>query len=1527
MPDLLDPTLTFIHWAAAEQHGDIATGTLRGLPVALAGPLGTAFYLHDDYPGFSTAAFTPPLASTGMIELVSDVGHSFTLTLGVPLTDPIIDLRSLGSILTITDPPGVALTPLSGDELFQVAGNTVMNVVLTNPDGTLAFNDVSGSVQLTGTFTSISFTLVPNRTPPGIQDGVFIQVGGKLPLDDAYPVLLGPVRLEYRFTDADLLVRVFPDDWAVDSFEDQSTAAEHDHALRFWSRTWQAGGDHAEQLAAWRDLASHVGPGRAAHLAASHRPLNPADAGADGPVAFPDMPPAGETKASSWTLPARARLLPDAFTLLGYAGGELVLNQTGNTVPPDLPVGPDPGTPDADQFAAADGELHVPGPLKWLMDFDTAVSVGLAFRVPLSDAIRGGLDRLIVLGLRVRDTATSKADLETLITHQAGSRASFRLLPQGTPTNNTGQVPSALGTGDEVAESFAALSSPVPAVAVSDWAAKADGQWLAELLGIDPAALASVPGAAARDQAEARAMNVALWPATWGYHLGTTLNPIFGTTAVDATRTFFTRYVSGRGPVPAFRVGRQPYGVLVTTAFSRLTWADGDPEAAHLRVLNSVLATAAQDWAGQAAKVAFLGADGDPHQLLLDILGLHATSAEFYQRYGQSVEDYYNRLNLTGAGGAVLTALARFSEQQQIRDLLTRLGYPAAAPDPDAMSRLFVGRQHPIRGPLVDDRPRSETDPVRPYTDDGRNYLTWLAASMTSSLDAVRLESGFTGNSPPTAILYLLLRHAVLNAYAESALRLTAAAHETSEADLVRARREPPFIHISQRTLVTESRYGTLYAADAAVTGDPNRLLADHIALLVSQPPAQPPPATEHLAEQAAAIGTLAALPTARLERALVEHLDCCTYRLDAWRLGLATERLFALRYPADGSQAPAAVTGLHIGAFGWLEEVRPRPTAPAPVTLVGQLAEVFTPPGASPLVRDGTNQGYVHAPSLPQASTAALLRAGYLAGASPDSPATLAVSLSSGRVRTALTFLDGIRAGQSLGALLGYQLERGLHDRHAIAETDSFIGALRQAFPLVAGKLATAPPDAPVDSLEARNVLDGLALIRHVTRNGAPTYPFGLTGLPGATADQSAAIDAEVQALVETQDALSDLAVAEGVHQAVLGNPDRAAASMDAYTTTGNPPDPDVVRTPVTGQRLNHRIGLHLSAGLPPGTSPVPSLAATPRGSGDPAVNQWLAGLLPPPGDVVCRVAWTDPATDAARSRVVTQAEIGLQPIDLLWALRPDDQAAMTGLDDRIAGRVLQTENLRGDTDPLIRYTDQVAGKITFFELSPLVASLRSLLLAARPARPTDYLAPAGGGTLDPHGDDAVDLPRARPQAVRDALSGFGTSLSTFLTDLGALLIDPQAHRPQLLSGVDTFLTRYAQLAITASELGLVRSGWGELALWRRGQFGAVLAAVRAVADRMTASLARPARRSPSTTRCRPARPPISASRCSGRPNGCCPRRPPTRSRAPRSKCARASAASAPPSATNSPGLTPSREPRRAPSAACCPTYPRCPR
>jgi hypothetical protein len=131
-----------------------------------------------------------------------------------------------------------------------------------------------------------------------------------------------------------------------------------------------------------------------------------------------------------------------------------------------------------------------------------------------------------------------------------------------------------------------------------------------------------------------------------------------------------------------------------------------------------------------------------------------------------------------------------------------------------------------------------------------------------------------------------------------------------------------------------------------------------------------------------------------------------------------------------------------------------------------------------------------IHAPSLNQAVTAALLRGGYLANATPEAPDTLAVGLTSRRVRTALGLLEGMRNGQSLGALLGYQLERGLHDSHGLAEVDSLVFALRKAFPLVADRLDATRSDADVaiEVVEARNVVDGLALALQVRRSGIRT-------------------------------------------------------------------------------------------------------------------------------------------------------------------------------------------------------------------------------------------------------------------------------------------------------------------------------------------------------------------------------------------------------------------------------------------------------
>ena len=93
----------------------------------------------------------------------------------------------------------------------------------------------------------------------------------------------------------------------------------------------------------------------------------------------------------------------------------------------------------------------------------------------------------------------------------------------------------------------------------------------AEALGIRHELLQRVRFADRRDVREAMAMNTALWHGTLGYFLEEMLE--LDLAAIGETRRFFTDHVTGRGPVPAIRVGTQPYGVLLTSDFSQWKWS------------------------------------------------------------------------------------------------------------------------------------------------------------------------------------------------------------------------------------------------------------------------------------------------------------------------------------------------------------------------------------------------------------------------------------------------------------------------------------------------------------------------------------------------------------------------------------------------------------------------------------------------------------------------------------------------------------------------------------------------------------------------------------------------------------------------------------------------------------------------------------------------------------------------------------------------------------------------------------------
>jgi hypothetical protein len=217
-------------------------------------------------------------------------------------------------------------------------------------------------------------------------------------------------------------------------------------------------------------------------------------------------------------------------------------------------------------------------------------------------------------------------------------------------------------------------------------------------------------------------------------------------------------------------------------------------------------------------------------------------------------------------------------------------------------------------------------------------------------------------------------------------------------------------------------------------TGDPTRKL--------TSPP--PPPPVSHLADVTAALGTLAGLPIADLERLLSETLDLCSHRFDAWITSLATARLKDLRTGSGGQ-------GTHLGAFGWVQSLKPA-------------ASPFDP-GAG---------GFIHAPSPNHAQAAAILRNGFMARGAPGTP-LYTVDLSSAQVRTGLAILERIRDGESLSEILGTELETRLRANVSLAT--AFLEPLRSAYPT---------PSSPI--------VDGLAAVLAWRANpSSPKFPSAI--------------------------------------------------------------------------------------------------------------------------------------------------------------------------------------------------------------------------------------------------------------------------------------------------------------------------------------------------------------------------------------------------------------------------------------------------
>ena len=1084
---------------------------------------------------------------------------------------------------------------------------------------------------------------------------------------------------------------------------------------------------------------------------------------------------------------------------------------------------------------------------KWLFDFEEAVKVGMGFKVDLSAKdYASGFDRLFVSGVKLSaDEGEAKVVLEELFLHHHYGSNGFSILSQGTPTNNTEDEGSGFSEKEDPEETYKRYFPKEEISESSDPFQKNDGQWLSELLGIDAdsASLRFAANYDNTDQCESRAMNVALWNGTIGYFMESMLTSVFTDWEEAVTRNFFTNYVSGRGSIPAIRIGDQPYGILATSAIKKFKWLDSnldfEIEAFSDRVpvfrdMYKLVMKVAKDWESYTEDVAYVGKDGDAHQILLDVLGLHASSVEFDQRYAESFSHLVNRLKLTGFAGAIIRLVIEGGYKKAGQDLLKELGF---IPDEEddlvpILEKFFFTKGNRLTIDLIDDRPLSESEKIRAYAapeiagEKGENYIYWLIKTALSNHDKLKKQEGFS-DKPPAALLYQMLRHSLDLEFSNTAFDFYRKAKILTPSQAKAAKIDADFIGIKEQPVTLESKYDYLDRKESRIV-DQNISVAQFISnLLVNPVDAWQ---TDKLSEIIDALSHLKEVSTAGLERVFVEHLDCCTYRLDAWMLGFVHLQLQGMRYRTSNTAGPDVTKkikqGIYLGAYGWVEGLRPDDEELREVSLSPELKAIFNPDNELDIVTDSTNAGYIHAPSINQAITAAVLRNAYTSNASPEDPEIYKVNLSSERVRMALSIIEGMQQGQSLGALLGYQFERGLHDRYEEAEVDSYIYDLRKKFPLNSNRLDdTAENEDDLESItqiEARNVLDGLALVNHIASSEEKAFPFGLiikeSSNPIEKEKIRTVISSEANRIININDAVADLAMAETVHQVVQSNYDRAAGVLETYSKGGFPQSPDVIKTPRSGVSLTNRVGVHLKTGIDVTLLPNPA----PRVIAEPAINDFLEQILPPLSDIFCKVIYTVPLYDESiinsdtTSVIFNVEELEISPIDLLYMLDVESDKSLTALDDHILHKIHTNtvDKPRPDIELEIKYTESIQDKISLFEIAPLIKSLRSIILASRPLQSSDMLLPnEASKTSDLNSYivfDRVNI--AFTRFKEDIVKIENNLINVAFTNL----IDEEdfdkslGNKAQIIDGIDDYITHFISHLKSTNQFGIPQSGFG---------------------------------------------------------------------------------------------------------------------
>lgn len=1157
-----------------------------------------------------------------------------------------------------------------------------------------------------------------------ITQAIINQVGNDTPkLEGKDPIVFFPLRLETRFEKSNIKVRVFPDEMLIN----QHKTGLSDNEIRAGKYYWRerneakklAEGYEAKKEYLWNNVAALYSPHRASWIIRQTRPQNWIEWGVNDDLEFPATKELEDN-------PRPDHLLPTHLVLIMETELNDILVTKGEEITAELVLGPDIGDKKKPPFNSdsenagglSRSSIRLADSIEWMSEFKYALDKGMAFEVPVGNVSK--INWLMVVGVRegLSGDKGSQA-LESLLESHYYTTKGLSLVPQGTPTNNSEETNSGYEQRASVKPEDYLVYNPDKTIQPQDKKEqKTDQQRLAEYLGINfgnsilgrtgphrRAASDDIPNHnGLADAREARLMHTALYPATLGYYTKYALNSSFSEALSEKLRRFYLDHVSGRGPLPALRRGRQPYGWVLCADIKNIKPLP-DQEAIH-RFVQFV----EREVTKLAHQTNHIGKENDENGNMTNDAGVmekllqqFPASVRYFQRTLENPEQntfktsFFNQLwktlvdpNTNGDSNQLLLSLV----ENKRSDIHLSVCYEDELISETAKSgEISLGRLKYIE--------------EKTFSGGVNSYLFKPSPNYVELLLKLSISGGIVNpfQNRRWPLLFYLLRSALLRQMGHCVNLWLAHEGITIESNPGQELVPADYLLVQMEKLYgNRAPYGSQeqtilnYIIDLKlnkqisnyenidsvlkinpeqfnkvidIQGKWEALEAKLINNKIYSKPLYE--AYLELLEIFRSLYVLASMPTARLERCFAEHLDTLTYRSDAWITGLLSQQLEALR-----EVNPA---GVQIGAYGWLLDIRRQSKSPA----------------------DG---GYIHAPSLAKAATGALLKNGFKKYRFNEG--AFAVDLSSDRVQRGLFLLEGLQEGYELPAILGYQFERAMHDAGLEVE----LAELKKAYPLKNRRLINQ--NNPITG----TVIDGLQLIK----NDKPDENI-------AKAKQ------HITSLEESLDALSDILMAEAVHQYANGNMDRAASVLKSLSEGSSPPVPEFVQTNRSSKHLiTHRLCV-LMKRSDTVTGPV-----TPRAQAAPELNRWIEEKIGALNEIKFTVFEKDDDKKSKNERVINLSEFKLQPIDLIYivpsGLITGDTPVPVGNEewgkriakiykDKIAGAAVNNSKIWVDYD-------KATTGIRFSEKYFMLLKIRELVSNARPLHGGDLTNPVNGYELE---------------------------------------------------------------------------------------------------------------------------------------------------------------------------------------------------